>query len=112
MPSPAFLALDWGTTNLRAWVVGDDGGITAHQDFPLGVSRLAPGEAQRKLAETVRPAMQAEKLPAMACGMVGSNLGWVEVPYLDCPTGLDDLAAHLCRVQGVDPPATIVPGLR
>ena len=112
MPSPAFLALDWGTTNLRAWVVTDAGSVAAKREFALGVSRLGPGEAAKRFAEEVRPALNAETLPAILCGMIGSNLGWIEVPYLDCPAGLDDLAAHLAPVPGASPPATIVPGLR
>ena len=41
MAEPAFLACDWGTTNLRAWVVGDDGEVVASRDFPLGVGHAA-----------------------------------------------------------------------
>lgn len=112
MTSPAFLAADWGTTNLRAWVVDDDGSIAAHREFALGVAKLAPGEPERRLAEEVRPALGAQGLPAILCGMIGSTLGWVEVPYLDCPAGLDDLAAGLHRVGSAQPAAAIVPGLR
>ncbi len=112
MTTPAFLALDWGTTNLRAWVVNADGSIGANQDFALGVSKLAPGEPERRFREEVRPALGAEHLPAVLCGMIGSTLGWVEVPYLDCPVGLPELAGALHRVEGATPPAAIVPGLR
>ena len=42
-------------------------------------------------------------------GMVGSNRGWVEAPYVPCPAGLDDLAAEL---RWVEPDRiAIVPGL-
>ncbi|MEO6339115.1 MAG: 2-dehydro-3-deoxygalactonokinase, partial [Caulobacteraceae bacterium] len=112
MPSPRFLALDWGTTNLRAWVVADDGTAGERRDFPLGVSKLAPGEAARRFREDVRPALNAEALPALLCGMVGSNLGWAQVPYCDAPAGLDDLALRLHRIEGETPPVAIVPGLR
>lgn len=112
MPSSAFLAVDWGTTNLRAWAVDDAGQVSAHVDFPLGVSRLAPGEAAKQLQDTVRPRLGAEALPAVLCGMVGSNLGWEQVPYLDCPADLDALARALHRVETEGPPAWIVPGLR
>ena len=112
MPSPRFLALDWGTTNLRAWVVADDGTAGERRDFALGVSKLAPGEAARRFREEVRPALNAETLPALACGMIGSTLGWVEVPYRDAPADLGDLAAGLFRIEGETPPVAIVPGLR
>jgi 2-dehydro-3-deoxygalactonokinase len=109
---PSFLAVDWGTTNLRAWVVGEDRAVRAARDFPLGVSRLKPGEAEARFHDTVRPALQAESLPSILCGMVGSNLGWVQVPYFDCPAELTTLAGGLHRVAAGDPPVWIVPGLR
>ena len=112
MPSPRFLALDWGTTNLRAWVVADDGTAGERRDFALGVAKLGPGEAARRFREEVRPALNAEALPALLCGMVGSNLGWAQVPYRDAPADLSDLAAGLFHIEGEQPPVAIVPGLR
>ena len=106
---PAFLAVDWGTSNLRAWVVEADGSTGACEELPLGVSKLQPGEAERRFREEVRPALHAEALPALLTGMVGSNLGWVEAPYLDCPADAAALAGALVQTEeGV----RIVPGLR
>jgi 2-dehydro-3-deoxygalactonokinase len=109
MGAAALLACDWGTTNLRAWTLDVDGAVVAQKDFPLGVSRLAPGEAARRFEAEVRPALQAQGLPAILCGMVGSNLGWAAVPYVDCPAGLGDLAARLTEVAAS---VRIAPGLR
>jgi 2-dehydro-3-deoxygalactonokinase len=109
MAAPLLLACDWGTTNLRAWVLDGHGAVTAQREFPLGVSRLAAGEAERRFTAEVRPALGAEGLPAILCGMVGSNLGWRAVAYADCPAGLDDLAGALTEVA---PGVRIVPGLR
>ncbi len=105
----AFLACDWGTTNLRAWVVAEDGAVLRERDFPLGVSRLQPGEAAKRFRDEVRPALQAESLPAILCGMIGSNLGWKAVDYLPCPVSLDDLRGALAAVAE---DVRIVPGLR
>jgi 2-dehydro-3-deoxygalactonokinase len=107
----SFLAVDWGTTNCRAWVI-DAGRIADHREFPLGVGKLAPGEAAARFKDTVRPALQAEGLPAILCGMIGSNLGWEVVPYLDCPADLAALKSALRRVDADGPPTWIVPGLR
>lgn len=109
MADPAFLACDWGTTNLRAWLVGGDGEVLAERDFELGVSKLGPGEAEARFANEVRPALNAQGLPAILCGMIGSNLGWKTVDYIPCPAGLEDLRGALATVaEGV----RIVPGLR
>jgi len=109
MGEAILLACDWGTTNLRAWTLDAAGGVVAHREFPLGVSRLAPGEAERRFQQEVRPAMGGERLPAILCGMVGSNLGWQAVAYADCPAGLDALREALREVA---PGVRIVPGLR
>jgi 2-dehydro-3-deoxygalactonokinase len=109
MDEPALLACDWGTTNLRAWTLDRDGAVVAQRDFPLGVSKLAPGEAERRFKTKVRPALAAERLPAILCGMIGSNIGWQVVPYADCPAGLSDLAKNLTNVAD---DVRIVPGLR
>jgi 2-dehydro-3-deoxygalactonokinase len=112
MGRPAVLACDWGTTNLRAWTLDDGGAITAERDFPgLGVSNLAPGEAARRFADDVRPALAADGLPAILCGMVGSNLGWTVAPYVDCPADRFDLARCLKAVEGPDW-VRIVPGVK
>ncbi len=110
--SDAFLALDWGTTNLRAWRVGGDGRPTAHKEFALGVSRLAPNEAAVRFREEVRPALGGEGLPALITGMAGSNIGWMEVPYADCPADAEALARGVVAVPGEAPYVGIVPGLR
>ncbi|MBW3560516.1 MAG: 2-dehydro-3-deoxygalactonokinase [Proteobacteria bacterium] len=109
MPGGAsLLACDWGTTNLRAWTLADDGAVLHHQEFPLGVGRLQPGEAAARFGGEVRPAMGADGLPAILCGMIGSNLGWTVVPYDRCPTSLEDLAGAL---HAVAPEVRIVPGV-
>jgi 2-dehydro-3-deoxygalactonokinase len=49
------------------------------------------------------------ELPMLLAGMIGSNRGWVEVPYVPCPAGLEELAAKL---SWVEPGRTaIVPGV-
>lgn len=109
MTEAVLLACDWGTTNLRAWTLDAGGAVVAQKDFPLGVARLAPGEAARRFEREVRPGLGAGALPAILCGMIGSNLGWTAAPYADCPAGLSDLSRSLIEVAGG---VRIVPGLR
>jgi len=109
MGPAALIACDWGTTNLRAWSLDQEGGVVAHKEFDLGVSKLRPGEAQRRFEDEVRPAMGGERLPAILCGMIGSNLGWTTAPYVDCPASLGDLADRLVEPT---PGVRIVAGVR
>jgi len=112
MTTAALLACDWGTTNLRAWSLDGAGRVVARRDFALGVSKLARGEAAARFAAEVRPALDADALPAVLCGMIGSNLGWTVAPYLEAPVGLDDLAGGLVAPEGSAGWVRIAPGVR
>ncbi len=106
--SRAILLCDWGTSRLRAWVVRD-GEVLRRQAFELGVSTLGPCGAPARFADTVVPTLDAAGLPALLCGMVGSEMGWRIVPHLACPAGLGDIAGSLTPVaEGV----WIAPGLK
>ena len=105
----AILLGDWGSTHLRAWVIGEDGEVRARRAFDLGVAGLAPGEAAARFESEVRPALGAFGLPVLLSGMVGSNLGWTSAGYVDCPTSLAALAGALTLAA---PGVRIVPGLR
>jgi 2-dehydro-3-deoxygalactonokinase len=105
-----FLACDWGTTNLRAWLVGNRGEILLRRSFPYGVARLESGEAKKRFYEDVRPSMGADTMPAYLCGMIGSDLGWTEVPHQACPADLGTLARALVKTEET-PGVWIVPGL-
>ncbi|MEI9891379.1 MAG: 2-dehydro-3-deoxygalactonokinase [Caulobacteraceae bacterium] len=107
--STDFLAADWGTSNLRAWRLGADGQVKDVRRLPWGVAGLKPGEAARKLKDELRPMLDAEHLPAVLCGMVGSAMGIAAAPYAECPAGAEDVAA---RILEVDDRTFIVPGLR
>lgn len=110
MAAAALLACDWGSTNLRAWTLDAGGKIVAQRNFPgLGGGQRYAGEAELRFREQVRPALDAGRLPAILCGMVGSNLGWMAAPYVDCPAAVSDLAGRLTRA-GDD--VWIVPGVR
>lgn len=111
MGDAALLACDWGTTNLRAWTLDDQGRVVARRELGLGVSRLAAGEAAHCFQKEVRLGLDAVGLPAILCGMIGSNLGWAVAPYIDCPAGLEELSRELVTPAD-DASVRIVPGMR
>jgi len=85
-----FIAVDWGTTNRRAYLLDGAGhridefedakGVLTVTDFPAAVA-----EIRERLGDR----------PLLLAGMIGSNKGWVEAPYVPCPAGIDELAANL-----------------
>jgi 2-dehydro-3-deoxygalactonokinase len=106
----ALIALDWGSTQLRAYRLGRRGEVLDARTLPWGVCHLPEQGFEGALAEAVEG---WPMVPVIACGMVGSRNGWCEVPYLDAPIRTDKLAASLVPLstkQGRQ--LYIVPGLR
>jgi len=101
-----FLAIDWGTTNRRVYLMNAGGAVldTARDDH--GIKGVAAGGWSDELAG-IRA--RFGNLPAIAAGMVGSTRGWIDVPYVKAPAGVAELAAALGRVDGED--FAIVPGV-
>lgn len=102
----SYIAIDWGSTNLRAWHY-ENGECVDQRRSEAGVTRLAGRTAAEVFAE-VTAGWPADRVPVVMAGMVGSNAGWQPVPYLSCPAALDQLASHLTRVENK---AWIVPGM-
>ncbi len=94
------VALDWGSTRLRAWLLGDGGAILAERQNGEGASVLASGApAFEKSLVTLAGDWLEMGVPVLACGMVGSAHGWREAPYVACPARLDRLHEHLVEVR-------------
>jgi len=108
--APRLIALDWGTTMLRGFLLGEDGVILESRALPFGIMQLPEGgfpAAFDRVAGDWR--RQFPHLEAIAAGMVGSAQGWVQAPYRSCPTGPEELAAGLVRTP--DGALHIVPGV-
>jgi 2-dehydro-3-deoxygalactonokinase len=84
-----FIGVDWGTTNRRAYRIDATGQCV--DEFEDGKGVLAVGEGLFAQAITeIRERLG--DLPLVLAGMIGSNRGWVEAPYVPCPAGIDELA--------------------
>lgn len=100
-----FIAVDWGTTNRRAYLIDSAGRKTAEFEDSEGILSVPSGgfpaaidQIRRKLGDK----------PLLLAGMIGSNRGWHEAPYVPCPAGIDDLAKGLVRPSARE---AIVPGV-
>ncbi|MBB3223936.1 2-dehydro-3-deoxygalactonokinase [Pseudoduganella umbonata] len=112
--TPALIGLDWGSTSLRAWLIASDGTVLEERKADKGASTLSGHEAFAAAFDDVSGAWRAAHagVPVLACGMVGSAHGWLDVPYARCPAGSDALAAGLRRPDGgQDNGPYIVPGV-
>jgi 2-dehydro-3-deoxygalactonokinase len=100
-----FIAVDWGTTNRRAYLIDSSGKSANEFEDSKGVLSIPDAGFPAAIAEL------RQKLgdkPLLLAGMVGSNRGWKDAPYVPCPAGIDDIAAKLVRAEDR---AFIVPGV-
>ncbi|WP_373295398.1 2-dehydro-3-deoxygalactonokinase [Neogemmobacter tilapiae] len=109
---PEWIAVDWGTSNLRAFAMGTDG-VLAQATSDEGMGKLARDQFEGALLRLIDGWLSTDKVtPVIACGMVGARQGWVEAPYRSVPCLPVDKGG-LMDVTVTDPRFTfaIVPGL-
>ncbi|WP_268800701.1 2-dehydro-3-deoxygalactonokinase [Pseudomonas huanghezhanensis] len=118
------IALDWGTTSLRAYRLGEQGRVLEQRALSAGIMQLP--STPRSIAgqvcsdgfelafdEACGDWLDAQPdLPVIACGMVGSAQGWREAPYRETPASVAALSSALVTVRslrGVE--VHIIPGV-
>ena len=98
MPDPHLIALDWGTSNLRASLLDARGQTLETRSAPGGVMAVQGGQFAQALLALCADWLAQTNCPLMASGMIGSRQGWREAPYLDAPTSLAQAARQLITV--------------
>ena len=104
------IAVDWGTSSLRAYLMSDTGLILRQTEAARGLMTIAPGGYPAVLAEAIG-AWLPDQRRVLICGMAGSRQGWAEAPYLPCPARPADLARATITVAFEGAEVRIVPGL-
>ena len=117
-PAREWIAVDWGTSRMRARRVGLDG-VRGEAEPGPGMAALEPPDYEPALLRAVEPWLPADRpdgappVTALVCGMAGARGGWREAPYRPVPARLDGLLAHAVGPPVWDPRlrVRIVPGL-
>lgn len=115
--TPQLIALDWGTSNLRANLLGPGGQSLEQRSAPGGIMAVQDSQFAGALEALCGDWLAQFDGAVLASGMVGSRQGWQEAPYLDCPASLHRAAAALTQVEFSTPTTAkrtlhIAPGLR
>ena len=113
----ALIALDWGTTSLRAYLFDAAGKVIATRVSTAGIMNLPVPAEEGGFDAAFDEACgvwlrEAPALPVLAAGMVGSAQGWVQAPYVETPASAQALVAGIVRVRaasGVE--VAVVPGV-
>ena len=86
MKNIVWIAVDWGTSNLRVWGMDSDGKVAAEASSDKGMAKLDRSGFEPALLELVDGwLVHGRRMPVIACGMVGARQGWVEAPYREAP---------------------------
>ncbi|WP_299153052.1 2-dehydro-3-deoxygalactonokinase [uncultured Tateyamaria sp.] len=108
MGDVAWIAVDWGTSHLRAWLMGQSGAVIEARSSAAGMGTLERGGFEPALRALVGDALP---VPVLACGMVGSRQGWAEAPYTSVPCAPPG-ADQAVRVPGDALNVRILPGVK
>ena len=110
-PASHLLALDWGTSSLRAALMTADGHTIATANSSDGLLAVPDRQFEQTLQALCGPWLgQFPDMPILAAGMIGSRQGWYEAPYVQCPAGFDEMASGLVWPEP-GRPLGFVPGL-
>ena len=106
------IAIDWGTSSLRAYRLGNDGAILDQRRADVGVL-----SCDGRFADVLARHLDGwDDARIMMCGMVGGRGGWMEVPYVECPAGEHEIAAAIAPLENgptifAERDLRIVPGM-
>lgn len=109
-----WIAVDWGTSNLRVWFVDRDGVPFANVGSDQGMGSLVHDEFEPALLALIAPYLSDDRVtPVMCAGMVGARQGWVEANYLTAPCSPVD-SQRIISVSTTDPRISvrILPGIQ
>lgn len=100
MSSVTWIAVDWGSSNLRIWAMGADDAVLERITSDQGMLGLSKDQYEPVLLGHITPWLEDAVVPVVACGMLGSRQGWIEAPYETVPVRP---ASQVVSVQTDDP---------
>ena len=108
-----WIAVDWGTSRMRAALVAADGEVRERAEPGPGMGSLKPHEFEPALLQAIHEWLGTEPMEVLVCGMAGARQGWREAPYVEVPASLTALLDGAVRVETKDRRirVRIVPGL-
>ncbi|MDG3575048.1 2-dehydro-3-deoxygalactonokinase [Rhizobium sp. YJ-22] len=111
MSNPAYIAVDWGTSSFRLWMLDRHGDVLAERRSGEGMTVAAASGFGAILDGHLAAIAAPAGLPVLVCGMAGARQGWVEAGYVDLPAPLDAILTGAVSVPGQTREVRILPGL-
>jgi 2-dehydro-3-deoxygalactonokinase len=111
MSQPAYIAVDWGTSSFRLWLMDRAGDVLAERRSAEGMMAAAKTGFATVLQSHLDAVGAADHLPVVICGMAGARQGWVEAGYIDTPANLASILQRAVPVVGQLRDIRILPGI-
>ena len=76
-----WIAIDWGTTNFRAWFIKDNK-VLKEINKPHGIKNIPNKNFENILINNIKLKKKNNtKIKIISCGMIGSKQGWIDAGY-------------------------------
>ncbi len=111
MNQAGYVAIDWGTSSFRLWLIDRNGNVTAERRSQEGMMTAAKPGFAAVLQSHLDAVGAAPESPVIVCGMAGARQGWIEAGYVDTPAPLASILKQAVRVPGQDRDILILPGI-
>lgn len=107
------IAVDWGTTNFRAYLLDEQGNLIEKIRADCGILKVTDRDFAKTLAlQLARFHQDLAGVTVICCGMITSRNGWLETEYVSLPTRAEDIASQLAVISSERfGPILMVPGL-
>jgi 2-dehydro-3-deoxygalactonokinase len=103
------VGINWGSTNFRAYRISPLGLPVDELEVPSGVAALDRAGMVSLVEELSNRWPDTGQW--IASGMIGSDIGWTSVPYVEAPASIDEIAAASVRVTIAGRSIDIAPGV-
>lgn len=111
MKQAAYVAVDWGTSSFRLWLVDRAGNVLGERRSHEGMVAAGKLGFAAVLQSHLDAVGATHGLPVIVCGMAGARQGWVEAGYVDTPAPLAAILRYAVVVPGQDRDIRILPGI-
>ena len=110
---PALIAVDWGSSRFRAYLLDESGNLLDRVENEQGVFCHKPVAYKKILQHACEHWLHRKPdIPILMAGMIGSRNGWFETRYLPCPISIHSLGDNIIQVPALHShPVYIVPGI-
>ena len=110
---PELVAVDWGSSRFRAYLLDDNGNLLDRLENEQGIFCHRQGGYEETLYHACDKWLKRNhKIPILMAGMIGSRDGWFEARYLPCPVSIRHLSNNIIQVSDIHShPVYIVPGI-